>query len=169
MAWKTTLALLVLLVCLTNAYTQNVTAFELSEYLSQTTNNKPLLQSQKTKLTETPLQVLAYDLISTVFIENEEINIFDEQSPLKVEAAYNSFESLTHSNALFNKVELLVIKLDSPQQLNSALDFSRLANFENLKYVYFVCPFNCSSSQIEKIVQGLPSKLILLYSASIPE
>jgi len=162
-----TLLLSILSFCAVTA--QNSTAFELNEYISSNSNNKSSLKSKSSQPVSTPLQVLAYDLVSTVVIENGEMKVSDEQPPIKAEISYNSFQTLTASNALFNKVELLVIKLDSEDQLNSSLDFSKIEGFNNLKYVYFLCPFNCSKSKIENVALGLFSGITLLYSASIPE
>ncbi|WP_010229356.1 hypothetical protein [Gillisia marina] len=166
---KITLALFISLLSFCAVDAQNTTAFELDEYISQTSNNKSSLKTKSSQPLSTPLQVLAYNLVSTVVIENSEIKVFGEQPPLKAELLYNSFNILSTSNAQFNKVELLVIKLDSEDQLNTSLDFSKIQGFNNLKYVYFLCPFNCSKSKIENISQGMPLGTTLLYSASIPE
>ncbi|MCF4101437.1 hypothetical protein L1I30_07155 [Gillisia sp. M10.2A] len=152
-----------------NLQAQNSTAFELNEYLSVNATNKSSLNLKSKEATSTPLQVLAYDLVPTVYIENGDIKVFDEQNPVKAEVTINSFQLLSSSNKLFKSVELLVIKLDSESQISSSLDFSKLSGFDNLKFVYFLCPFNCSKSQIENIAQGLPTGITLLYSASIPE
>jgi len=169
MVKKTTLALMFSFLNFFAVNAQKATAFELNEYLSQTANNKSSIKLKSNQQTSTPLQVLAYDLVSTVIIENGKINVFGEQPPIKAELFYNSFQTLLTSNTLFNNVELLVIKLDSEDQLNSSLDFSKIMGFNNLKYVYFLCPFNCSKSQIENVAKGLPLGITLLYSISIPE
>lgn len=169
MIWKTTLVLFTNLLYTVCINAQNATAFELDEYISQSSNKKVASISKNSRISITPLEVLAYNLVPTVFIEDNQVKTFDEQLPIKAESSYASFSSLSTINPLFNKVELLVIKLDAENQLNPTLDFSKLLSFTSLKYVYFVCPFNCSNSQIEQIVRDLPSKITLLYSASIPE
>jgi hypothetical protein len=169
MVWKTTFALLISLLSFFAVSAQKATAYELNEYLSQAANNKSSINLKSSQSTSNPLQVLAYDLVSTVIIENGEIKVFGEQPPIKAEIFYNSFQAIATTNTLFNEVELLVIKLDSEDQLNSSLDFSKIMGFNNLKYVYFLCPFNCSKSKIESVTKGLPSEITLLYSISIPE
>jgi len=166
---KATLALLFSFLSFFAVHAQNSTAFELNEYLSLNANNKSSVKLKSSQSPFTPLQVLAYDLVSTVIIENGELKVFGEQPPIKAELFYNSFQTLATPNALFKNVELLVLKLKSEDQLNSSLDFSKIVGFNNLRYVYFLCPFNCSKSQIENIALGIPSGVTLLYSISIPE
>jgi len=153
-------------------HAQNSKAYEINEYLALGSNKQATVQVKSNKsaaTATTPLQVLAYDLVPTVFIENGEIKSFDEQSPIKAELEFNSFNVLSNANPLFKNVELLVIKLNEENQLISSLDFSTINSFNSLKYVYFICPFNCSRSQIENLSKGLPSGTVLLYSSSIPE
>ncbi len=73
MVWKTTFALLISLLSFFAVSAQKATAYELNEYLSQAANNKSSINLKSSQSTSNPLQVLAYDLVSTVIIENGEI------------------------------------------------------------------------------------------------
>ena len=170
MAMKTTLMLMLLLSSFFASQAQNLKAYEINEYLALGSNKQAAVQVKSSKISSsTPLKVLAYDLVPTVFIENGEIKRFDEQSPVKAEIEFNSFKMLSNANPIFKNVALLVVKLNEENQLISSLDFSTINSFNSLKYVYFICPFNCSRSQIENLSKGLPSGTVLLYSSSIPE
>ncbi|SDS64816.1 hypothetical protein SAMN04487764_2709 [Gillisia sp. Hel1_33_143] len=172
MIWKTTLSLLFLLPSFFALSAQNIKAYEITEYLAQNSNKKTSVSTMKTKSSAqaaVPLQVLAYDLVPTVFIESNEINAYDEKSPIKAEVDFKSFSKLLKANSLFEKVELLVIKFDDAASLPSTIDFSKISGFSSLKYIYIICPFNCSNTEIEKIAMELPSGVVLLYSTSIPQ
>ena len=140
------------------------TVFELSSKLAE------MKSSGDTAITNeaSRIEKLIYDLCPTIYIENRTIKTFGETPPVCLKTDVGSIIKLKESNPVYTNIELLTIKFSAPADLIFPLDLSLLTGFTNLKYVQFVCPFNCTVSAIEqnfKPKQGVTA----FYILSIPE
>lgn len=68
----------------------------------------------------------------------------------------------------FNSLEIIVIKIEDLQDLNSTIDASQFFNFLKLKYIYFVSTIDCSEKDIQNIVKNNNSRFTLLFSIQKP-
>jgi hypothetical protein len=96
------------------------------------------------------LESLLTGLQSTVYVGSS-IKAGDETPPVCANVRAGSVSMLTQTNQLFNEVELIVIKLRTPQDLNFKLDPSKLTSFVKLKYVVFLCEFECSLEETQNL------------------
>ena len=116
-----------------------------------------------------PLKDLVYQVVPSIYIENNTVKNTSHSAPVKAEIDPHSFQLVHSTNKLFKEIKLLVIKYDNTSDGNISLDFQNLPSFESLKYVYVVCTYTCSSTQIEQHILNLPKDVVLLYSVSSPE
>lgn len=156
------LSMLIILTILTSTSLQAQSIMEFSSYLEQAkSSTDPLVVSNIAHL-----ESLINDLQPTVFVGNE-IKSNGTSQPVCAEVKSTDVEKLSAENSLFNQVELITIVLNSPADLNFILDLSKLNSFINLKYVYFLCEFDCKIEETQKLY--LPKTgITVLYKVSIP-
>jgi hypothetical protein len=96
------------------------------------------------------LEILLKDIQSTVYIGST-IQAQGETAPVRADVKAGSVAQLTLTDPLFSQVEIITIRLRNSADLNFVLDFAKLIGFPNLKYVYFLCEFECQIEDIQKL------------------
>jgi hypothetical protein len=149
--------------------TQNLKAQNIKEYSDLT--NSLTAADQQSKSSETKhLKSLVFDLMPKIYINNKEEKTFGNEPPVCLNTDANSVELLYEANALFEKVELISININNPGELNFILDFSKLNSFINLKYVQFLCSFECDPILINQLYkENSKTGMIVFYRISLPE
>lgn len=141
-------------------FAQNVQ--ELNSFLAEAKKtNDPAIMSEAKHL-----ESLIRDLQPTVYINNMSIEN-NEAQPVCAEVDASSVDQLSLQNELFIKVEIITIRLQSPSDLDFILDLSILTGFTNLKFVVFLCEFECTDKDIDKIFLT-KSGITVFYKVSIP-
>jgi len=115
----------------------------------------------------TTIESLIYTIQPTLYIQQGVQKTFDQTPPVRINMDAQSVNKLSDTNPLFGQVELITIKIDSPTDLNISLNLSALPGFINLKYVYFLCSFNCSPEDITKLFTPNPG-VTVFYIVSLP-
>jgi len=125
-------------------YSQNIR--ELESFLEQAkVSADPVLVSNAIHI-----ESLIKDLQPTVYISNASIESISKQ-PICAEVDAGSTNQLLIENTLFNQVEIIIVKLNTPEDLNFIIDLSRLSGFTNLKDVLFLCEFECAAITIQRL------------------
>jgi hypothetical protein len=115
------------------------------------------------------IESLAFSLLPKVYIENG-IESYSGSDPICVNIDAASVDRLYVSNTAFNKVELIAIRIKSQSDLNFVLNYSSLQDFQSLKYVEFLCDFNCDPTLLKSVLSNFPDKGIsIFYRVSIDE
>jgi hypothetical protein len=123
------------------------------------------------------LESLVYNLQPTLYFDNGQLEIVPEASPVRVNTDVSSLSQVINSR--YNQVEILVIRIQNPVDLQMSLQLSGLSAYSNLKYVYFLCSFElcpekivegkCEKEKIANMVNiGDNSGIGIVYSVSIP-
>lgn len=113
---------------------------------------------------------LAFKLHTTSYVENNSIRKSNKNSTSVSKLTFNdvsSFNVLKQTNQDFNDVELITIVLKSANDLNNKIDLTEINGFDNLKYVYIKCQFNCSEQQIKGFVTS-NGTVRVFYKTEIP-
>jgi hypothetical protein len=106
----------------------------------------------------------------TIYVDNNKIKkVNGGVSPiiLKYQNSY-SLEALKENNSLIRDVELLTIKIKNQNELNNRFDFSNIDGFDNLKYIYIQCNFDCTANDISSFILNADPKVIIFYMVSNP-
>lgn len=140
-----------LLLFAASSYGRNYEIMELNEVLNPTT--KSIAKTNAVDVER--LRSLIYDLHPTVYFENQEINQFEQENPLKVEIFSNSTNLLTNQHMAFPSLELMVFKVASREDTSWRLDLSSLQQINNLRYIYIECSYNCDVSEHGKMFSNL--------------
>jgi hypothetical protein len=125
------------------------------------------------------LRSLVNDIQPTLIFQQNEVIGDKVEAPVLIDADVASVNQLYINNPKFNRVEIVRIRINSPEDLNLVLDISKLESFTNLKYIYFLCAFdicegqplksNCEIGKILKMItSGGNSKIKFFYEISIP-
>jgi hypothetical protein len=112
------------------------------------------------------LESLLKEVQPTIFVSANEITS-SGANPLCVEVEASAINQLYLGNSLFSRVEVMIIRLKDPADLNFKLDLTKLSGFLSLKYVYFLCEFECRSEEIQKLITP-KAGITTLYKVSIP-
>jgi hypothetical protein len=116
------------------------------------------------------IESLAFSLQPKVYIENGIETYSGDTDPICVNIDAASINKLYAANTAFKKVELISIRLKSQNELNFVLNYSSLQDFQSLKYVEFLCDFNCEPALLKKVLSNFPENGILIfYIVSIEE
>jgi hypothetical protein len=125
------------------------------------------------------LRSLVNDIQPTLFFQQSEVIGDKVEAPVIIDADAASENQLYTNNPKFNSVEIIRIRINSPEDMKLVLDISRLESFTNLKYIYFLCAFDiceeqssksaCEIGKISKMMSsGGNSKIKFFYEISIP-
>lgn len=112
------------------------------------------------------LESLVSDFQPIIYV-GKSIVAHNEKQPVCAEAKSGSTDGLTTENPLFSQVELITIRLQSASEMNFVLDLSKLISFTNLKYVCFLCEFNCEIEDVQKLFIA-KTGITVTYKISIP-
>lgn len=118
---------------------------------------------------ETPYQLL-YSLKPTIYVKNNSIiKVTGPNNPVSLTTSdVNSLNILKTDNPLFNTVQILKIQLNEISDLNKYLDMSSIQGFDNLSYVYFMCYFKCTESQIRTFIKNARPETIIYFEQVNP-
>lgn len=116
------------------------------------------------------LHSLVYDLHPTVYVQDNKIELTPEESPsvLKLENI-ESFNSISTSTESYIKIELVVIRLNTPSEINTTLDFATLNGFDSLKYILVECSFNCTEPQIRNLISNSNPDVTIFFHETIEQ
>ena len=71
---------------------------------------------------------------------------------------------LTDSRILKNNIEIVTIKINNSNELNSIIDLSLFSSFKNLKYIHITSNVPASETVISGLAQNFNAKYSVFYS-----
>jgi hypothetical protein len=147
---------LILMVFLISASLHAQEVRELEGYLEQMRTSTDSASVANAALIES----LVTDLHATVYIDNS-ITANGDTPPVVAVAKAASVSKLILTDSRFTQVEFITIKLSSINDLNIFMDINKFVGFTNLKYVYFLCEFECTPDALQKLF--LPKTGIMVF------
>ncbi|HNZ43057.1 MAG TPA: hypothetical protein PLI16_02670 [Bacteroidales bacterium] len=112
---------------------------------------------------------LIYDVQPRLYIDKNGFKNSSDSRPVCVTTDPQSYELLYETNPLFEQVELITVNILNARDLNFIFDMTRLKSFSKLKYVYFLCNYNCDPALIRLQWPNLAGSVIVFYQISLPE
>ncbi len=89
----------------------------------------------------------------------------DKVARLRLEDV-SSLDFLYTHNPDFKQIEIISIKINNVSDLNQKLDMSKLSAFDQLKYIFLQCGFDCTEDQIQKFILNYKSNITIYYMVS---
>ncbi len=125
------------------------------------------------------LRSLVNDIQPTFYFQQSELIGDKGEMPTLIDTDVASVNQLYKDNPAYSSVEIIRIRISSPEDLNLILDISRLSAFLSLKYVYFLCDFkicgeqsaisDCEIGKIAKMISPEENRgITFIYLISIP-
>jgi len=155
--------ILLLFIVSVSYYSYGQTVFELGSKLAEMKGS-----SDTTLIREAArIESLVYHLQPTIYIEENVLKAYGETPAVRVRVDAQSVGKLLESNPLFSQVELITITINSPADLNFSLNLTSLPGFTKLKYIHFLCSFNCAPESFINLYIPNP-QVTVFYVVSIP-
>ncbi|MFH1119387.1 MAG: hypothetical protein V1775_06150 [Bacteroidota bacterium] len=125
------------------------------------------------------LQSLVSDLYPTLMFQNGVLIQYGGDNSVKAECGVASLTDLYQPDEAFATVEIILIKIQSVQDLQTIVNLDGLTGFTQLKYLFFLCDFElcsqsgqsqtCEQEIFAAMIQGSGIEgLKVLYKVSIP-
>jgi hypothetical protein len=119
-----------------------------------------LLQDNSLKGTSYSLKELCFSLIPTVYLKQGESQIKATEAPVRIITDVSSFSNLYADDDQFKSIEILLIQINSSDDLEKVLDLNSLKSFTSLHYIYFCCSFEiCSDQNAQCEIQSISNML----------
>lgn len=139
---------------------------------SKTISKNTSLKSNAAKEDLQNFLELNSSLKSTVYVKNNTVVKSTDagvKKPIKIK--FNNitpFQKLDEDNFLYTDVELITINIKTLNDLNNRFDLKNANHFQNLKYVFVKCYFDCSVNQIEQFVLNAEPEVIIYFTIVNP-
>jgi hypothetical protein len=114
------------------------------------------------------LESLVFNLQPSVSIQEGIISTYGDAPFVCVDIDVRSVSRIKEANPLFSQAELITITINNQNEMKMFLDLTSLTGFPRLKYIYFLCSFECTNEQINKLINTADSQITVFYSVSIP-
>lgn len=126
----------------------------------------------------TPLNSANQSAVALLNIQNVKSLIYDAQpstyyfsgvekiygeKPKNLFTDLNSLNNLNSAITLKNNIEIIIIKLENANQLNSTINLELFSSFKNLKYIYIISSFDTTAQAITNMIVGRNEKYSVFY------
>ena len=148
-----------------SAVSQEKNIFEISSKTEK--QKKP--NNKKNSKSRTEFYNLALNLGTAVYIENNlEKNVYGKGLISKVTMIdTKSFEFLKSYENKYKSAKIIIVEVNSINELKKSFDLTALTEMSHLKYVFIKCSFKCQKKDIENFVKVNPSVRVF-YNAEKP-
>jgi len=115
------------------------------------------------------LKSLMFELQPSLYLHSQTEKQDNKTLPVCLNTDNESIAKLYEANPLFSEVELITIYLKSQKDLDFILEVSRLLSFKKLRYIQFLCGFECVADLIRPHYKSdSGSGIVVFYRISIP-
>lgn len=150
--YSSLVALLLLLFFTGNMFSQENNIYE----IENNTVGKKFTSKNESINNRDEFYDLTFKMYSTYYFQNKELKSkYGKGTPLKLTFRdLESVESLYDNTQDYSEVQLITIDLLNTNDLNSVIDLTyNNQPFQNLKYIFLRCNFNCNEQQINKFIK----------------
>ncbi|MBM6499616.1 hypothetical protein [Flavobacterium macrobrachii] len=96
---------------------------------------------------------LIYNTQPSIYYFSGVEKIYGEK-PKNLFTDLNSLSNLNNVISLKNNIEIIIIKLENTNQLNSTISLELFSSFKNLKYIYIISSFDTTAQAIANMIVG---------------
>jgi hypothetical protein len=86
------------------------------------------------------------------------------EKPKNLFTDLNSLNNLNSAISLKNNIEIIIIKLENTNQLNSTINLEFFSSFKNLKYIYIISSFDTTAQAIANMIEGSNDQYSVFYN-----
>ncbi|MFC6877623.1 hypothetical protein ACFQZF_13955 [Flavobacterium myungsuense] len=134
---------------------------EVKTYISALKNKNS--SARKSKPEKTNLEKLLYDNQPSIYFNSSEVKTIGE-NPKSFFVEFQNLNRLNNSNLLKNNIEIVTIKINNLNELNSTIDLSVFSSFKKLKYVHIYSSVIITESILSKMIRNYDEKYTVFYT-----
>lgn len=136
-----------------------ISVVKLDDYL------KSIISSNKSsaKGEHDNLLSLVKDLKPTIYLKNGSVKTYG-LNPSVLRADVASLKLASNSKSSMKDVEIVIINVDSPKDLQTPIDLSFVTNLKKIRYVYLLLSFNESPITLSNWIRNLNQETVVLYT-----
>jgi hypothetical protein len=105
---------------------------------------------------------LVYKLQSSVYFNSGVVKTFGE-NPKNLYTDIASLDGISSASLLKKNIEIVIIKINSVNDLNSKIDLAVFSDFYKLKYIYIVSSVNTTEQNITKMFLNFDEQYSIFY------
>jgi hypothetical protein len=130
----------------TTRQTQTTGILKVDDYLSTLSSSAT---SRGTTVNPELARVISLmdDVQSSIYLMDNTVNVYGT-NPQCIYADVNTIGLLANSNLDVSAVEMVHIKINSPNDFNTVIDLNYLSNLPSIRFIYLVVSFDCTELQI---------------------
>ena len=134
---------------------------EVKDFISTLKNKNS--NARKSQPEKTNLEKLLYDSQSSIYFNSGNVKTYGE-NPKNFFVDFQFLNKVSTTNLLKNNIEIVTIKINSPNELNSTIDLSVFSSFKKLKYVYISSNTIINESILSKMIRNYDEKYTVFYT-----
>lgn len=105
---------------------------------------------------------LLYNIQPSIYLTSGGVKTYGEK-PKNLFTDIPSLNGLNNLSLLKNNIEIVIIKIDSANDLNSKIDLSVFSGFTNLKYIYILSRVTTTEQKITSMISNYDEKYSVFY------
>lgn len=152
---------------ISNTITEEVptmTVVDIDDFLAPTNGTLRMAsESLANSLNVQNVKSLIYNTQPSIYYFSDVEKIFGEK-PKNLFTNFNSLNNLNTAISLKNNIEIVTIKLENKNQLNSTFNLELFSSFKNLKYIYILSTFDTNAQAISNMIIGINEKYSVFYN-----
>lgn len=106
---------------------------------------------------------LIKDLKPTIYLKNESVKTYGE-NPSVLRSDVASLKLAANNKSSMKDVEIVIINVDNPKDLEAPIDLSFVTNLKKVKYVYLLLSFNESAATLSNWITNVNQEAVVLYT-----
>jgi hypothetical protein len=111
---------------------------------------------------------LVYKLQSSVYFNSGNVKTFGD-NPKNLYTDIASLRGISSVSLSKRNIEIVIIKINNSNDLNSIIDLSLFSDFHKLKYIYIVSSVNTTEQNIAKMIRNYDEQYSLFYKINLGE
>lgn len=111
---------------------------------------------------------LVYKLQSSVYFNSGNLKTFGD-NPKNLYTDIASLKGISSVSLSKRNIEIVIIKINNSNDLNSIIDLSLFSDFYKLKYIYIVSSVNTTDQNIAKMFHNYDEQYSIFYKINLGE
>jgi hypothetical protein len=111
---------------------------------------------------------LVYKLQSSVYFNSGSVKTFGD-NPKNLYTDIASLNGISNASLSKRNIEIVIIKINNSNDLNSIIDLSLFSDFYKLKYIYIVSSVNTTEQNIAKMFHNYDEQYSIFYKINLGE
>ena len=142
---------------------ETMSVTEMNSFLSKpNVETSARIANGATNLNSNKVRDLITKVQPSIYFYSEDVKTYGDQ-PTNLFTDIASLNQVDNSIVLKQNIEIVTIRINNMNELNSTIDLNAFSNFTNLKYIYFISSLNTTSENIASHILNYDSRFNIFY------